>query len=134
MRCNRQYISLGNLSENPKVLLFLMDYAHRQRVKVWGAAKVVEDDRALIAKLTTKSERADQAIVITVTAWDGNCPRYIPQLLPAATVAGALEQRDRRIAELEARLAALKPHPAEAGTGRARVTTLESRAATTRPS
>jgi predicted pyridoxine 5'-phosphate oxidase superfamily flavin-nucleotide-binding protein len=105
LRGNRQYISLGNLSENPKVMLFLMDYAHRQRVKVWGTAKVVEDDRELITRLTPPGERADQAIVITVTAWDGNCPKYIPQLLPAEAVSAALAQRDRRIAELEAQLA-----------------------------
>ncbi len=82
LRGNRQYISLGNLSENPKVMLFLMDYAHRQRVKVWGTARVVEDDAPLLARLTPEGERADQAIVITVAAWDGNCPKYIPQLRP----------------------------------------------------
>lgn len=106
LRGNRQYISLGNLSENPRVMLFLMDYAHRQRVKVWGTAKVVDDDRALIAKLTPPGERADQAIVITVTAWDVNCPKHIPQLIPANAVTAAIEQRDRRIKELEAALAA----------------------------
>lgn len=107
LRGNRQYISLGNLSENPKVMLFLMDYAHRQRVKVWGTARVVDDDRALIDRLTPKGERADQAIVITVTAWDGNCPKYIPQLIDADAVREALAQRDRRIAELEAQLKSL---------------------------
>ena len=58
LRGNRQYISLGNLSENPKVMLFLMDYAHRQRVKVWGTARVVEDDPELLRRLTPKGERA----------------------------------------------------------------------------
>ena len=101
LRGNRQYISLGNLSENPRVMLFLIDYAHQQRVKVWGTAKVVDDDAALLARLTPEGERADQAIVITVEAWDGNCPKYIPQLLDAAAVRAALEVRDRRIAELE---------------------------------
>jgi predicted pyridoxine 5'-phosphate oxidase superfamily flavin-nucleotide-binding protein len=102
LRGNRQFISLGNLSENPRVLLLVMDYAHRQRVKVWGTARVVEDDPALLARLTPPGERADQAIVITVTAWDGNCPKYIPQLLEAEAVQAAVAQRDRRIAELEA--------------------------------
>ena len=104
LRGNRQYISLGNLSENPKVMLFLMDYAHRQRVKVWGTARVVEGDPALLRRLTPPGERADQAIVITVTAWDVNCPKHIPQLIDAASVRAALEAKDRRIAELERQL------------------------------
>jgi len=73
-------------------------------VKGWGTARVVDDDRALIDRLTPKGEQADQAIVITVTAWDGNCPKYIPQLIDADAVREALAQRDRRIAELEAQL------------------------------
>ena len=105
LRGNRQYISLGNLSENPKVMLFIMDYAHRQRVKVWGTARVVEDDPALIRRLTPEGERADQAILITVSAWDGNCPKYIPQLLDAEAVGEAIASRDRRIAQLERQLA-----------------------------
>jgi predicted pyridoxine 5'-phosphate oxidase superfamily flavin-nucleotide-binding protein len=105
LRGNRQYISQGNLSENPKVMLFIIDYAHRQRVKVWGTARVVEDDPALLARLTPKGEKARQAIVITVEAWDGNCPKYIPQLLDAKAVEQALARRDARIAELEAQLA-----------------------------
>ncbi len=105
LRGNRQFISLGNLSENPKVLLFLMDYAHRQRVKVWGTARVIEDDAALLSRLTPRGEHSDQAILITVSAWDANCPKHIPQLIEASAVAAALEQRDRRIAELEALLA-----------------------------
>jgi predicted pyridoxine 5'-phosphate oxidase superfamily flavin-nucleotide-binding protein len=103
---NRQYLSLGNLSENPRVMLLVMDYARRQRVKVWGTARVVEGDRALLERLTPPGERAEQAIVITVSAWDGNCPAHIPQLLEAGAVRAALEARDQRIAELEARLAA----------------------------
>jgi predicted pyridoxine 5'-phosphate oxidase superfamily flavin-nucleotide-binding protein len=103
---NRQYISLGNLTENPKVQLFLMDYAHRQRVKVWGTAKVVEGDAALLARLAVPGGGTpERAIVITVTAWDANCPQHIPVLLEAEAVQAALDARDRRIAELEAKLA-----------------------------
>lgn len=103
---NRQYISVGNLTENPKVQLFLMDYAHRQRVKVWGTAKVVEGDPALLERLAVPGGGTpERAIVITVTAWDANCPQHIPVLLEAEAVQAALEVRDRRIAELEARLA-----------------------------
>jgi predicted pyridoxine 5'-phosphate oxidase superfamily flavin-nucleotide-binding protein len=106
LRGNRQYVSLGNLSENPRVLLLVMDYAHRQRVKIWGTARVVEDQPALLARLTPAGERADQAIVIAVSAWDGNCPQHLPQLLGADAVAAALAAKDARIAELEAALRA----------------------------
>jgi uncharacterized protein len=109
-RGNRQYISLGNLAENPKVHLFLIDYAHRQRVKIWGEARVVEDDPALLASLTPSGYDAhpEQAIVITVHAWDVNCPQHIPVRLDAADVERALAQRDERIAALEAEVARLR--------------------------
>jgi uncharacterized protein len=107
---NRQFISTGNLLENPKVQLFLMDYALRRRVKVWGTARVVEGDADLITSLMPAGykARAEQAIVMTVTAWDVNCPQHIPQLLPAAEVQTALNEKDRRIASLEAEVARLR--------------------------
>jgi predicted pyridoxine 5'-phosphate oxidase superfamily flavin-nucleotide-binding protein len=110
-RGNRQYISIGNLAENAKVHLFLIDHARRQRVKIWGTARVVEDDPALLARLTDAAydARPERAIVIRVAAWDVNCPQHIPQRLDAADVEAALAVRDRRIAELEAALAALTP-------------------------
>ena len=100
---NRQFISLGNLAENPRVHLFLMDYARRQRVKIWGEARVVEDDRSLLARLTPEGYKArpERAIVIRVTAWDANCPQHIPQRLEADDVKAALAERDARIAALE---------------------------------
>lgn len=103
---NRQYISLGNLEDNPKVHLFLIDYAHLRRVKIWGEAKVVEDDPALLARLAPKgyAARPERVFVIRVVAWDVNCPQHIPQRIDAADVAEALASRDRRIAELEAEL------------------------------
>lgn len=106
LRGNRQYISVGNLSESPKVHLFLIDYAYRRRVKIWGQARVVEDP-ALLVRLGGTHEGAppERAIVIRVVAWDANCPQHIPQRFEAADVAAALEARDRRIAELEERLA-----------------------------
>ncbi len=109
-RGNRQYISMGNLAENPKVHLFLMDYANRSRVKIWGNCTVVEDDPALLAELTLPDydARVERAFVIRVTAWDANCPQHIPQRLEAADAQEALSLRDRRIAELEAQLAALR--------------------------
>jgi uncharacterized protein len=110
---NRQYISLGNLADNPRVHLFLIDYAHQRRVKIWGEAAVVEDDPALLAQLMPAgyAARPEQAIVITVTAWDVNCPQHIPQRFEAADVTAALAARDRRIAELEAQLAARPTGP-----------------------
>ena len=107
---NRQYITQGNLSENPRAYIFLMDYAHRRRVKIWGTARVVEDDAALTESLMPAGYRArpEQVILFTIEAWDTNCPQHIPQKFDAADVAAALAARDQRIAELEAELAALK--------------------------
>jgi predicted pyridoxine 5'-phosphate oxidase superfamily flavin-nucleotide-binding protein len=106
---NRQYITLGNLAENPKAHLFLIDYAHRKRVKVWGEARVVEDDTSLTTRLMPRGYKArpSQVILFNVLAWDANCPQHIPQRLEAADVATALAERDRRIVELEAQVALL---------------------------
>ena len=111
---NRQYITQGNLSENPKAYIFVMDYAHRRRVKIWGEARVVEDDPALTQSLMPKGYRArpEQVIVFKIAAWDTNCPQHIPQKFDATDVAAALAARDERIAALEAELAALKGQPA----------------------
>ena len=108
---NKQYITTGNLSESSKAHLFLMDYAHPQRIKIWGNAKVVEDDAELLGKLMPArySAKAEQVIVFTVTAWDANCPQHIPMRLDAVSVQAALDQRDQRIQELEATLAKLCP-------------------------
>jgi predicted pyridoxine 5'-phosphate oxidase superfamily flavin-nucleotide-binding protein len=107
---NKQFISQGNLSENPKAYLFLIDYAHRRRIKIWGEARVVEGDAELTAKLMPENYRArpEQVILFTVTAWDTNCPQHIPQRFEAADVAAALAERDKRIVELEAELAQLR--------------------------
>jgi predicted pyridoxine 5'-phosphate oxidase superfamily flavin-nucleotide-binding protein len=113
---NRQFITQGNLAENPKAHIFLMDYAHRRRVKIWGEARVVEDDPALLAALMPQGYKArpEQAILFTISAWDTNCPQHIPQKFDAADVAAALAARDARIAELEVELAAMKSRPAPA--------------------
>ncbi len=113
---NRQYITQGNLSENSKAHIFVMDYAHRRRVKIWGEARMVDDDPALMQSLMPKGYRArpEQALVFKIAAWDTNCPQHIPQKFDAADVAAALAARDERIAELEAELAALKGQPVPA--------------------
>jgi predicted pyridoxine 5'-phosphate oxidase superfamily flavin-nucleotide-binding protein len=107
---NRQYITQGNLAENPKAHIFVMDYAHRRRVKIWGEARVVDDDPALLKSLMPAGYKArpEQVILFKISAWDTNCPQHIPQKFDAADVAAALASRDARIAELEAELAALK--------------------------
>lgn len=107
---NKQFISQGNLSENPKAYLFLIDYAHRRRIKIWGEARVVEGDAELMKKLMPENYRArpEQVILFTVTAWDTNCPQHIPQRFEAADVTAALAERDKRIAELEAELTQLR--------------------------
>ena len=113
---NRQYITQGNLSENPKAHIFVMDYTHRRRVKIWGEARVVDDDPALTRSLMPQGYKArpEQVILFRISAWDTNCPQHIPQKFDAADVAQALAVRDARIAELEAELAALKGQPASA--------------------
>jgi predicted pyridoxine 5'-phosphate oxidase superfamily flavin-nucleotide-binding protein len=111
---NRQYITQGNLSENPKANIFLMDYARRRRVKIWGEARVVDDDPVLMQALMPQGYKArpEQVILFRISAWDTNCPQHIPQKFDAADVATALAARDARIAELEAELATLKSQSA----------------------
>ncbi|WP_407185753.1 pyridoxamine 5'-phosphate oxidase family protein [Bradyrhizobium centrosematis] len=107
---NQQFITQGNLSENPRAYIFVMDYAHRRRVKIWGEARIVEDDEALTTSLMPKGYRArpEQVILFKIAAWDTNCPQHIPQKFDAADVAAALAARDARIAELEAEVAVLR--------------------------
>lgn len=109
-RGNRQFISTGNLAENPRAHLFLIDYSTRQRIKLWGTARVVEDDPELVARLMPPNYKArgEQAILFHVDTWDANCPQHIPLRFDPADVARALEQRDQRIAELETEIAGLK--------------------------
>jgi predicted pyridoxine 5'-phosphate oxidase superfamily flavin-nucleotide-binding protein len=116
---NRQYISQGNLVDNAKAVLFLIDYQARQRVKIWGTARVVEGDATLTAQLmpTQYKARPEQAILFTVTAWDLNCPQHIPQRFEAADVARNLAVREQRIATLEAEIARLKEGAAPASPG-----------------
>jgi predicted pyridoxine 5'-phosphate oxidase superfamily flavin-nucleotide-binding protein len=104
---NRQYITLGNLSENPKAFIFLMDYANQQRIKLWGAARVVEDDAELLKRLRDPdySGKVERAIVFTIEAWDINCPQHIQKRFSQRQVQPVIEQLQQRIRELEAQLA-----------------------------
>jgi uncharacterized protein len=106
---NRQYITTGNLTENSKAFLFLMDYAHRRRIKIWGRARVTEDPQ-VIEELMPKGYRArpEQAILFDVEAWDVNCPQHIPQKIDAEVVARAIESLQERIVALERENAELR--------------------------
>ncbi len=107
---NRQYITQGNLAENPKAYLFLIDYMLRRRIKIWGEARIVEGDEDLTVKLMPEGYKArpEQVILFTVSAWDSNCPQHIPQRFEAADVARVLAERDARIAALEEEIERLK--------------------------
>ena len=107
---NRQYITQGNLEENAKAHLFLIDYLNRRRIKIWGTARVDQENRALMQQLMPPAYKArpEQALLFTVAAWDVNCPQHIPRRLDAADVAAVLDSRDRRIAELEAEVKRLR--------------------------
>lgn len=107
---NRQYITMGNLSENDQVNLFLIDYGAKRRVKLWGRARVVEGDEKLINELMPAGYKArpEQVILFTVTAWDVNCPQHIPVRFEASEVAKLLSERDERIKKLEKELEKLK--------------------------
>lgn len=110
---NRQYITLGNLAENPRAFLFLMDYAAQRRVKVWGTARVVEDDPALMGALADPDYpgRPERAIVFTIEAWDMNCPQHIHARYLATEVIPVVRELKDRIKQLEAELAARPPAP-----------------------
>lgn len=107
---NRQYVTTGNLSENSRAFLFLMDYAARRRVKLWGWARMVEADAALAALLMPPGypARLEQAVLFQVEAWDVNCPQHIPQKLDAADVAAALHDLQARLDAAEAESARLR--------------------------
>ena len=112
---NRQFISTGNLAENPKANLFLIDYRHRKRVKIWGEARVVDTTTELLKVLMPESYKAkpEQIMLFTVFAWDANCPQHIPPRFEAADVAAALRDKDVRIAALADELTTLRSslHP-----------------------
>ncbi len=107
---NRQYISVGNLSENDKAFLFLMDYPSRTRVKIWGRARFVEDDPDLLANLIDADYKArpERALVFHVEAWDVNCRQHIQERYTPEEMDTVIEPLKLRVAELEAENAALK--------------------------
>ncbi len=106
---NRQYVSTGNLSENDRVCLFLMDYARRRRIKIWGHARIVPVTDELFAQLAPDPRaKVEQGVLIAVSAWDMNCSQHIPQKIEAADVEAVVGRLEARIAELEAENARLE--------------------------
>ena len=122
---NRQYVTLGNLAQNPRAQLFLIDYAERTRVKIWGEASVVESDPKILERLRPQGYRArvEQAIVFRVGAWDANCPQHIPRRFEAEHVEAELRKRDQRIEELETELRRLRATTSAASAARPGSTT-----------
>lgn len=107
---NRQYITLGNISENSKAFIFLMDYAHSRRIKIWGTLRVVDGDQSLLALLCDPSYpgKVERAMLFEIEAWDVNCPQHIHQRFSQRQIAPVIEKLQVRIAELEADLRQLK--------------------------
>jgi uncharacterized protein len=107
---NRQYITISNLAGNDRAYLFLLDFGARRRIKIWGRARVVENDPALLARLADPSYRArpERAILFTVKAWDVNCSQHITARFTEAEVAEAAAVLRERIAALEAENARLR--------------------------
>jgi len=109
---NRQFISQGNLSENPKAFIFLIDYYSSIRVKIWGVAEVVEDQPELLASLMPNREEyrasPEQVVMFTIEAWDRNCPQHIPKRIEQAEMTEMIIARDQRIEELEQQINRLK--------------------------
>ncbi len=112
---NRQYITTGNLTENDRAFLFMMDYAHQRRFKIWGRARVVENDPELIRRLMPAGYEAtpEQVLLFTIEAWDTNCHKHIPRMVDVVLVADAIDHAEQRIAELEAENARLKQELAD---------------------
>ena len=107
---NRQYITLSNLAGNDRAYLFLLDFAHRQRIKLWGRARVVEDDPALLSSLVDPGYRArpERALLFTIEAWDVNCSQHITERFTTPEVAEVVSGLRERLVRLEAENAELR--------------------------
>ena len=111
---NRQYITAGNLTENDRAFIFLMDYANRRRIKIWGRARVIEDDAPLLARLVDPLYRGkpERAIEFSIEAWDVNCPQHITRRFTEEEIDPEIQRLRGRITELEAQVSTLRRHAA----------------------
>ncbi len=100
---NKQYITAGNLSENNKAFIFLMDYPSKTRIKIWGTAKVVDDDKELLESLSDSSYKArlERVITFAIDAWDINCRQHIQQRFTQEDIKDITDPLEKKIAELE---------------------------------
>lgn len=107
---NRQYITIGNLSENPKAFLFLMDYVNQQRIKIWGQAEVIEGNAELNDQLRDPdyTAKVERAILFRIEAWDVNCPQHIHRRFPATAVERVIESMRNEIEQLKNEIANLR--------------------------
>jgi uncharacterized protein len=114
---NRQYVSLGNLSENPKAFIFLMDYVNSRRLKLWGTAKVVEGDAELLERLRepTYPGKVERAILFAIEAWDVNCHQHIHQRFSQRQIAPVIEELQEQVRELKEELSRLRGSARGAG-------------------
>ncbi len=107
---NRQYISVGNLAENDKAFIFLMDYANNTRIKIWGRAEVVEGDEVLMEQVVDPDYpgQPERAIRFYVEAWNPNCKQHITARFTEEEVASKMDPLRKRIDELEAEIEELR--------------------------
>lgn len=114
---NKHYVTVGNLSENDRAFIFLMDYANRRRIKVWGRARAVDDDPGLLAALASDEipMPPERAIVFVVEAWNINCQQYIRRRYAEEDVKRVVDALTQRIAELETEVETLRRSTADAG-------------------
>ena len=111
---NQQYITLGNLQDNPRAFIFLMDYVNSRRIKLWGTAHVVENDPDIQDKLVDPSYpgRVERAILFTISVWDINCPQHIHKRLPEKLVGPLVDGLRDRVTQLEKQVRDLGGSPA----------------------
>ena len=107
---NRQYITLGHLKENDRAHIFILHFATQQRVKLWGRARVIENDRELMERLVDPGYKArpQRAIVFALETWDVNCTQHIVPRFSEAEIAPGVNKLVARIKELEEEVARLK--------------------------
>lgn len=113
---NSQYISLGNLSENSKAFIFLMDYTTQSRIKIWGTAEFIEDAPELLQRVTDSDYkgRPERVLVFHVKAWSPNCTQHIKQRFTAEEMVPRVQKLQQCIAELDATIVSLRRQLGEA--------------------
>lgn len=110
-RGNRQYVSTGNLKTDNRAALFLMDYPNRARLKILARVEIreaMEDEALLNALSRPDGGNVERLFLLTVEAFDWNCPQFITPRFTAAEVESAVASMRDENAALKARVAALE--------------------------